>query len=191
MCYLVFSTLWANKAAVTGRIISAAWKYKGWKIDENEMVKNENKNIFSKKLLNVFPRTIDAHPAQVKLTGSMCHHWRTVTYKPSEVDHPPAGTCLHFHRNDTSYKKLPEMSGKKKLNPHKHSLTCRLVSLQTASGNRQPSPFLFQCPCPPVHQDRAHLPYNICDAQESPFSNIFSFLAERGTRGFLSQRDAF
>lgn len=32
------------------------------KIDENEIVKMKIKNLFSKKLINVFPQTIDAHP---------------------------------------------------------------------------------------------------------------------------------
>jgi len=73
----------------------------------------------------------------------------------------------------------------------KHSLTCRCVSLQTASGNRQPSPFLFPSLCPPCVPGQTPPPLQHLLRTRSPFSNIFSLLAEKGPTGFWSQRDAF
>lgn len=86
---------------------------------------------------------------------------------------------------------LRPQEGKHKLHTHTHTDSRGDVYPCRQSVETDSLPLPVPVSPHPVRQDRPHLRYNICYAQEGPFSNIFSLLAEKGTRGFWSQRDAF
>lgn len=98
--------------------------------------------------------------------------------------------AYNFHRSDISCKQPPESSGRETL--HTHTNTHSRADVYPC---RQPvetdSLRLSSSSPPPVRQDGPHLPYNICYAQESPFSNIFSLLAEKGSQRFLESKRCF
>lgn len=86
-----------------------------------------------------------------------------------------------------------EVTPMKKEGKHKHSLTWNLVFLQTAKTDSLPvsSPSPYASPSRLLARTDPTSPTTSATHKNVLFANIFSLLAERGTRGLLESKRCF